>query len=127
MRHGNSMTMFATDFWMVIAITIVIVTMFAGIIWMIHRKKIASDGLTPMERKSLDYPENEILSMLRQHGSSIMQNEMADVLPVDMDELVEALTSLESKKLIFRKWRADQKTYLISAKQNDMENNYAQT
>lgn len=116
MRHGNSMIMFATDSWMVIAITIVIVTMFAGIIWMIHRKKIASDGLTPMERKSLDYPENEILSMLRQHGSSIMQDEMA-----------EALTYLESKKLIFRKWRADQKTYLISAKQNDMENNYAQT
>jgi hypothetical protein len=87
----------------------------AGVIWLIHRKRVASDGLTPIKRKELDYPEQEILSMVRQHGEPMMQKEIIDSLPGDLEDLASVMNAMESKGLIQREWRSDQGTYIVMA------------
>lgn len=114
MGHAHN-TMLTTDPWMIGVIFFAIITVIAGIIWLIHRKRVASDGLTPMERKNLDYYEREILSMLRQHGGPMMQSEIIDTLPGDLDDLAGVMNAMESKGLIQRDWRSDQGTYVVSA------------
>lgn len=89
---------------------------FGGLIYLIHRKRLASDGLTPMERKHLDYPDREILSMLRQYGEPMRQSEMIDALPADFHELVQAIKRMETKGLIIREWLPDQGTFNITAR-----------
>ena len=69
MRHAHN-TIVMTDPWMIGGIVLAAIVAFAVVIWLIHRKRVASDGLTPKERKALDYPEREILAMLRQHGGA---------------------------------------------------------
>jgi septation ring formation regulator EzrA len=86
-----------------------------GVIWLIHRKRVASDGLTPKERKELDYPEKDILSMLRQHGRPMMQSEIIDTLPGDLDDLAEVISAMEEKGYFHREWNIDQGTYIIRA------------
>ena len=71
-----------------------------GVVWLIHKKRVASDGLTTIERKELGYPESEILSMLRQHGGPIMQREIIDSLPGDLEDLASVMNAMESKRLI---------------------------
>jgi DNA-binding MarR family transcriptional regulator len=75
---------------------------------------VASDGLTPIERKELDYPKREILSMLHQHGGPMMQSEIIDTLPGDLDDLAEVMNAMESKGLIQREWQSDQGTYIVT-------------
>ncbi len=95
---------------LILAFIIVIV----GVIWLIHRKRMASDGLTPIERKELEYSESEILSMPRQHGGPMMQSEIIDALPDDLADLASVMKAMESKGLIHREWRSDQGTYIIT-------------
>lgn len=94
-----------------IILAFVIVTF--GVIWLIHRKRVSSDGLTPIERKELYYPEKDILSMLRQHGGPMMQSEIIDTLPGELDDLAEVINTMEEKGQIHREWNIDQGTYII--------------
>ncbi len=55
---------------------------------------VASDSLTPVERRKLPYQEQEILSMLRQHGGPMMQNEIIDTLPGDLEELSKVMKGM---------------------------------
>ena len=113
MGHSHHATL-AIDPWMLGIAVIVLIALVAGIFWLLHRNRVASDGLSPVERKSLPYLEKEILSMLRQHGGSLMQDEIVDTLPGDFEELVEAIRAMEVKDLINREWRKDQGTYSVS-------------
>jgi DNA-binding MarR family transcriptional regulator len=87
----------------------------AGVIWLIHRKRVASDGLTPIERKELEYPDREILAMLRQHGGPMAQREVIDSLPGELADIARVMNAMESKELIQRKWRSDPETYIVTA------------
>lgn len=102
MGHNHHATL-AVDPWFIGGALIVFTMIVAGIIWLIHQTRVASDGLSPLERKELPYPENEILSVLRQHGGAMMQNEIIDTLPGDFEELVAAINDMEIKNLVIHK------------------------
>jgi uncharacterized membrane protein len=85
------------------------------LVWFIHRRTAASDGLTEKERKQLPSEQKEILSMLRQHGGPMLQTDLANLLPYDIEEIAEALKDLESRDLIRREWKTDNKTYKITS------------
>jgi len=86
------------------------------LIWFIHRRTMASDGLTGKERKELPSEQCELLSMLRQHGGPMQQSELADIVPYEVDDIALMLKQMESKGLINREWKSDQKTYEITAR-----------
>ena len=114
MSHAhNTVSMF--DPWMIGGIILAFIIVIASVIWLIHRKRVASDGLTPIERKELDYPEREILSMVRQHGGPMMQKEIIDSLPGDLEDLASVMNAMESKGWIQREWRSDEGTYSVTA------------
>ena len=83
--------------------------------WFIHRRGSASDGLTGSERKTLEYPNRDILSLLRQNGGPMDQKEIIDLTPGDFNELAKAIRELELSKFITRKWNAENSTYTIEA------------
>jgi uncharacterized membrane protein len=83
------------------------------LVWYIHRKTVASDGLTTEERKELPSEQKETLSLLRQHGGPMMQTELVDIMPYDLDDAVEILKEMESRGLIRREWKQEQGTYEI--------------
>lgn len=114
MGHAHN-TMLMTDPWTMGVLFLAFITVIAGIIWLIHRKRVASDGLTPIERKDLDYPEREILSMLRQHGGPMMQSDIIGALPGDLEDLAVVMKGMETNGLIQREWRSDLGTYAITA------------
>jgi hypothetical protein len=69
-----------------------------------------------MERRELGYPENEILSMLRQHGGPMLQIEIIDLLPGELEDLAEVMNAMETKGLVCREWRPDHRTYIVTAR-----------
>jgi len=83
------------------------IILIAGVIWLIHRERVACDGWTPMERKDLDYQEREILSMLRQHRGPMMQSGMIDMSPGDLENIAGVMKGMESRGLIQCEWRSD--------------------
>jgi uncharacterized membrane protein len=85
------------------------------LIWLIHRRSVASDGLTGKERKELSSEQKEILSLLRQHGGPMMQTELVDIMPYDLEDAAEMLKAMEGKGLIRREWKQEQATYEITA------------
>jgi uncharacterized membrane protein len=85
------------------------------LIWFIYRRTVASDGLTGKERKELSSQQREILSMLRQHGGPMLQTELVDIMPYDLDDITEILKDMESKGLAHREWKSDNGTYEITA------------
>jgi len=112
MRHG--ILFFGTHPWMgtiMIGLSIILIVVF---VWLIHRRTIASDGLTPMERKNLPLEEREIISMLRQNGGPMRQDEIADIFPGDLEYFAEIIKAMETKKLLSRKWDSGLGTFLIS-------------
>jgi hypothetical protein len=113
MGHAHN-TIFMSDPLVIGAIVLSFIIVIASVIWLINRKRVASDGLTPIERKELNYPESEILAMLRQHGGPMMQREIIDSLPGDLEDLASAMKAMESKGLIQREWQSDQGTYIIT-------------
>ena len=114
MGRGHNILL-TTGPWLMGVIIPAFITVIAGIIWLVHRRTVASDGLTPMERKDLNYLEREILSMLRQYGGPIMQSEIVDALPGDLEDLAEVMKGMEAKGLIQREWRSNQGTYIVTA------------
>jgi len=99
---------------MIALIIIGLVLLVAGLIWLIHRRTVASDGLTPLERKNLSFQEREILSMVRQHGGPMRQDWLIDELPGDSEDLAGVILEIENKGLIKREWKADVGTYMVS-------------
>lgn len=114
MRHGNFMPIFYGE-WVIIIFLGGMLLLIVGIIWFLHNRNIASDGLTPVERKGLPFPEREILSLLRQNGGPVKQNEMLEELPGDLEDLAEVVKTMETKGLLHRKWESESGTYIISA------------
>jgi hypothetical protein len=103
-----------TGFWLPGVFIAFAVLLVVGLIWVLNRWLIASDGLTAAERKRLGYWEREILSMLRQQGGPLSQKEIVDMLSGDLEELAAALHDMEEQGLVHRKWQAEQQTYLVS-------------
>lgn len=120
MRHGlqNSLLL---DPWKIALIIIGLVLLVAGLIWLIHRRTVASDGLTPSERKNLSFQEREILSMVRQHGGPMRQDWLVDELPGDSEDLAEIILEIENKGLIKREWKSDVGTYMVATPSQSVE------
>jgi len=115
MRHSHHP--FSYEPWMIalfIAGAIIVVIL---LIWFIHRRTVASDGLTGKERKELPSEQREILSLLRQHGGPMLQTELVDVMPYDLEDAAEILKDMETRGLIRRQWKQEQETYEITALQ----------
>jgi DNA-binding MarR family transcriptional regulator len=85
------------------------------LVWFIHRRMVAPDGLTEKERRELPSEQREILSMLRQHGGPMLQTELVDIMLYDLDDAVGILKEMESKGLVRRRWKSEQGTYEITA------------
>ncbi len=100
--------------WSAGVVFLAVVCLIGIAVWILHRRTVASDGLTLLERKNLPYPQREILSMLRQHGAPMMQSEMAGAMPIDPEELAESLKRMEAKGLIQRHWEQHTSTYIVS-------------
>jgi len=113
MRHGHEI-LGGVEPWLAGVVFLAIVCLIAIAVWIVHRRTVASDGLTPVERKNLPYPQREILSMLRQHGAAMMQSEMADAMPIEPEELAESLKRMEAASLIQRQWQPESSTYIVS-------------
>lgn len=73
-----------------------------------------SDGLSRAERRELNPVQVEILALIRQNGGPLLQSELSDILPYDVDQIAEILKELESKGLIRRQWKSEQQTYEIN-------------
>lgn len=98
--------------WLVLAGVLVVVVIVALLSYFRGRPP---DGLSRLERRELDPMQAEILAMLRQNGGPILQTELADTLPYDIEEIAGMLKELESKGLILREWKSEQGTYEIIA------------
>ena len=112
MRHSHYT--FTYETWVVALFIAALIAAVILLIWFIHRRTIASDGLTGKERKELSSEQREILSMLRQHGGPMPQTELVDIMPYDLDDIAEILKGMESRDLIRREWNSEQGTYEIT-------------
>jgi DNA-binding MarR family transcriptional regulator len=81
---------------------------------LVHRHVRQSDGLSRAERRDLTPHEAEVLAMLRQTGRPLSQVEIADILPMDVEDIAEAAQHLEERALILRQWSSEQRTYIIT-------------
>jgi uncharacterized membrane protein len=114
MRHNSYLLGYYGE-WTIILMIAGILLVIAGAIWYLHRRTVSSGGLTPIERKALSPQEQEIISLLRQNGGPMRQDEMIDMLPGDLEMLSEIFKNLETKKLIQRRWESGQGTYIITS------------
>ena len=113
MSHRHYFTLLYGE-WVLILAMGAFLAVIIGIIWLFYRRTMDSRGLTPLERKTLTSPEQEILSMLRQNGGPMRQDEMVDELSGDLEMLSEVLKDLETKGRLQRKWEPGQGTYIVS-------------
>ncbi len=123
MRHEHPI-LTGVDPWSLGVVLLAVLVLVGVIVWVARRRTVASDGLTPVERMNLPYPHREILSMLRQHGRPMTQSEMLNSIPIDLEDLLEALENMEAKGLIHRSRQAPGNTYLVSL--SDSEASVAQ-
>lgn len=112
MKHGH-LNPLLTDPWMTTFFGACLILLIACVAWLVHQKTIATDGLTPMERNHLSYQEREILSMLRQHGGPIRQDQLVEGLPGDFEDLAVVILGIENKGYIKREWKSELGTYLL--------------
>jgi hypothetical protein len=85
------------------------------VVWGYRRSERQGDGLTLKERRTLDRPERELLSMLRQHGAAIPQSQFVEEAPGGFDRAAEILHDLEAKGLVVRVWDPAANELMISA------------
>ena len=74
-----------------------------------------SDSLSRKERGELNAMQAEILALIRQNGGPILQTELGDTLPYDVEDIAGVVKELESKSLLQREWKSEQQTYEIAA------------
>jgi DNA-binding MarR family transcriptional regulator len=103
------------DSWIIFVVVGSVILLIGILIWLISRKTVSSDGLTPNERKALSSEQKEILSMARQKGEPVTQIEIVDIIPGGLEYVVEILKNMEAKGLIRRIWDSEKGTYLISS------------
>ena len=103
------------DPWIPVAILGGIFLLILLLIIVIRRHDIASNGLTPVEKKTLSREQREVLAMLRQHGGTMVQTAVADNIAGDISYIVDILSDLENKGKIYRHWDKNKTTYLVSA------------
>ena len=113
MRHSHQT--FPYEPWLVVLFIAGLIVAVILLIWFIHRRTVASDGLTGKERKELPPEQRELLSMLRQHGGPMLQSELTDIMPHDTEDLAGILKEMETNGLIQREWKSQQGTYEITA------------
>jgi uncharacterized membrane protein len=113
MRHSHQN--FPYEPWMIALFIAALIVVVILLVWFIHRRTVASDGLTGKERKELPSEQREILSMLRQYGGPMPQAELVDMMSYDLDDITEIFKEMESKGLIRRQWKSEQGTYEITA------------
>ena len=113
MRHSHHP--FPYQPWMIVLFIAGAIVVVVLLVWLIHRRTVASDGLTGEERKELPSEQKEILSLLRQHGVPMMQTELVDITPYDLDDAAGILIEMESRGFIRRQWKQEQGTYEITA------------
>ncbi len=101
--------------WMIAVYVAAFIIVLILLIWLIHRTRLASDGLRSRERETLPPEERQLLSMLRQDGGPKLQTEIADLMPYELEDIASMLKNLESQGLIHREWKQDQGTYEITA------------
>ena len=104
-----------TDPWTLVVILGGIFLLIFLFIVVVRRHDTGSNGLTPVEKKTLPREQKEILAMLRQHGGTMMQTEVADYTAGDLSFVVDILLELERKGKIQRSWNAEKGTFLVSA------------
>jgi hypothetical protein len=102
------------DEWTIALVLASVVLLVAVILWLVHRRTILSNGLTPVERKELPWPQREVLSMLRQNGGPMLQSEIVDRLPGDVQDLAAVMRRMEDNELIARQWIPDKNTYVVT-------------
>lgn len=113
MRHSHHS--FPNQPWMIALFIAVVIAAVILLIWFIHRRIVASDGLTKKERQELPSEQREILSMVRQYGGPMPQSELVGMMPYDLDDITEILKEMEFKGSIRREWKSEQGTYEITA------------
>lgn len=85
------------------------------VVWNYRRSERLGDGLTIEERRTLEGPERELLSLVRQHGAPIPQSRIVDEAPGGFDRVVAILHELEAKGLIRRVWDPAANELMVSA------------
>lgn len=104
-----------TDPWTLVAILGGIFLLVFLLIVLIRRHNTGSDGLTPVEKKTLSREQKEILAMLRQQGGAMIQTEIADNTGGDLSYVVDILLELERNGKIRRFWNVEKGSFLVSA------------
>ena len=92
-----------------------IVAIIVLLVWSYRRTERHGDGLTAEERRSLERPERELLSMVRQYGGPVPQSLIVAEAPGDFDLIVERLHDLEAEGLIVRVWAPEANELMITA------------
>jgi hypothetical protein len=114
MGHGHA-TVSSFD-WLEASILVgAIVAAVMLLVWFYRRTEHQGDGLTIGERRTLERPERELLSMLRQYGCSVPQSRIVEEVPGSFDQVVERLHDLEAAGLIARAWDTESNELMISA------------
>lgn len=85
------------------------------LVWAYRRIERHGDGLTTAERRSLERPERELLSQLRQYGCGVPQSRIVEETPGGFDAVVARLHDLEAAGLIERVWDPAANELMISA------------
>jgi len=106
---------FSYEPWIMTIFSACLIIVVSLLIWFIHHRAVASNGLTGKERKELSSEQRELLSMLCQNGGPMRQTELVDDMPYDLDYIAAILKEMESKGLIYREWRSDKGTYEITS------------
>jgi DNA-binding MarR family transcriptional regulator len=111
-QHGHS---FGPLFgiWLVLGAGLLIVVTVGLLLYFRGRQP---NGLSRSERRGLDPMQAEILAMLRQNGGPIAQSEIGETVPMDSDDMANALRELEQRNLVRREWSSEKQVYMVCAK-----------
>lgn len=110
-HHGHG---FGPQFgiWLVLGAGLLVVVIVALLLYFRGRQP---DGLSRSERRGLDPMQTEILAMLRQNGGPVAQSEIGETVPMDSDEIANALRELEDRNLVRREWSSEKQVYMVRA------------
>ena len=98
-----------------VTVLLVVVALLVGaIVWYARRRGVTPEGLSRAERDGISDPQAELLSMLRQYGSPMLQSDLASATSFDARALAEAIRALEARELVYRRWVPEASTYLVS-------------
>jgi len=97
--------------WLIVA-GVVLVVVLIGVL--AYSRRPQPDGVSCAERRNLEPMEAEILSMLRQTGRPVVQSEIGDTLPMDPDDIAEAVQDLEDRGLISRGCSSERQAYIVT-------------